>query len=436
MSSTEHIVEGFAGPGGWSHGLRLAGYRGRVSAFEIDANACATARAAGHHRTRADVAALDPAALGPVTGVVMSPPCQAFSTAGKRAGERDKPAVFARMTAFARGRTPREHGWADERSKLTAEPLRYVHALRPRWVALEQVPPVLPLWRHAAQLLRELGYRAWCGILAAECYGVPQTRRRAILIARRDGLPVEPPAPTHQEYRSGHVAETEPDLFGDPLPAPVSMADALGWGLPVRPAWTVTAGGTDSGGAEVFGNHAARQHLHQVTVSTGNNSRVGRGRTVPYERGCAAPSPTLTGNVAAWALRSNYSDGGDAGTRTIREPGEPATTITGKVGHWVMRNGSQDNACARTLDEPAGTVFFGQRANAVEFVEFDGQGRRRVTVAEAGLLQGFPPDYPWQGTKSAQYRQVGDAVPPPLAAAILAPLIGHQPQTTPTEEAA
>ncbi|WP_236793230.1 DNA cytosine methyltransferase [Amycolatopsis sp. GM8] len=431
---TEHVVEGFAGPGGWSQGLRQAGYRGRVTAFEIDADACATARAAGHARTQSDVSTVDLQSVGPVDGLVQSPPCTSFSPAGKRLGEKDKPAVFARMTAFARGRRPREETWADERSKLTAEPLRYVHALRPRWVALEQVPPVLPLWEHAASLLRELGYRVWCGVLAAECYGVPQTRRRAILIARRDGLPVMPPVATHQEYRAGREVETEPDLFGDPLPPPVSMADALGWGLPARPAWTITAGGTDTGGAEVFGNYAARQHLHEVVVSTGNNSRVGGGRTVPYERGCEAPSPTLTGNVGAWALRSNYSDGGDLGTRTIREPGEPATTITGKVGHWVMRNGSQDNACARGLDEPAGTVFFGQRANTVEFHEVDGQGRRRVTVAEAGVLQGFPADYPWQGGKSAQYRQIGDAVPPPLAAAILAPLV-HPAATTRLEAA-
>jgi DNA (cytosine-5)-methyltransferase 1 len=422
------VLEGFAGPGGWSQGLRMTGYAGQVVGIEHDTDACATATAAGHIRLREDVAALNPGDFGPVSGVVMSPPCQAFSTAGKRGGERDKAAVFARMTAFARGRTPAPHTWADERSKLTAEPLRYVRALRPRWVALEQVPPVLPLWQHAAQLLRELGYRAWCGILAAECYGVPQTRRRAVLIARRDAQPVTPPVPTHQQYRAGREAESGPDLFGDPLPPPVSMADALGWGLPARPAWTVTAGGTDTGGAEVFGNYAARRRLAELTsiAPAGATSEMVQPRPVD------GPAHTITGQGSAtWVLRSNYSDGGDLGTRTIREPNAPATTITGKVGHWLMRNGNQANACERDLDAPAGTMFFGHRANSVEFQEVDGQGRRRVTVAEAGVLQGFPADYPWQGTKSAQYRQVGDAVPPPLAAAILAPLLHehHKPMT-------
>ncbi|MET9265293.1 DNA cytosine methyltransferase [Amycolatopsis sp. NPDC004079] len=317
------IVEGFAGAGGWSLGLRLAGYAGRAIGIELDPDACATASAAGHDRIQADVATIDLTGFGKVDGLIMSPPCESWSPAGKRRGERDRDAVLSRMAAFARGRVPDVYDWADNRSALTAEPLRYARALGPRWIALEQVPQVLPIWQHAAALLRELAYNVWCGILSAERYGVPQTRKRAVLIARRDGIPALPPAPTFEECRAGHRSRTDADLFGTTLQKPSTMARALGWDR--------------------------------------SRNRAG---------------------IADWVYE------------------RPATTVqgTGRIG----RPGHKDRA--------GGESQFGKDSV-------------NVTVSEAGILQGFPPDYPWHGSKTAQHRQIGGAVPPPLAAAILAQLV-------------
>lgn len=64
-------------------------------------------------------------------------------------------------------------------------------------------------------------------------------------------------------------------------------------------------------------------------------------------------------------------------------------------------------------DAPSQTVAYGHRE-----VHIHPGGRRRLSVYEAMLLQGFPEWYVIEGTLSAQIRQVADAVPPPLAAAI------------------
>lgn len=100
---------------------------------------------------------------------------------------------------------------------LVWQPARWVAALRPRWVALEQVPAVLPLWEAMARALEVHGYRCWTGVLSAERYGVPQTRKRAILLASLDCQP-QPPEATHQAYVPGEPARAgEPDLFGPGL---------------------------------------------------------------------------------------------------------------------------------------------------------------------------------------------------------------------------
>ncbi len=406
----------FAGPGGWDEGRRLAGATLPLVGIEHNRDACLTAVRAGHWRVQADVATYPTKPfVGKVRGFIASPPCPSFSTAGSGAGKDDVPNVLRLIADYASGREPGVYEWADERSALTAQPMRYIVALKPRWVALEQVPPVLPIWKYLAERLRGMGYRVWCGILSAEEHGVAQTRKRAVLVASLDG-PVGPPAPTHQAYKSGKEAQLDDDLFGSPLPKPVSMAQALGWGLDDRPSWTVSSGGTETGGAEVFANANNRDKLRQVVLESSSRRKV-NDKTLPRPVDASAMTVAVGHSDMRWMAPA----GATSEMVEPRPDTDPAHTITGKgTAAWVLRNGTQDNACVRELDEPAGTLFFGGRGNAVDWV---GGGTARVTVQEAGVLQSFPADYPWSGTKTSQYQMVGNAVPPLLAAAVLAQFV-------------
>ena len=64
-------------------------------------------------------------------------------------------------------------------------------------------------------------------------------------------------------------------------------------------------------------------------------------------------------------------------------------------------------------DKPSWTVAYGHRE-----VHVHPSGKRRLSVYEAMMLQGFPEDYELKGTLSDQIRMVSDAVSPPVAFAL------------------
>jgi DNA (cytosine-5)-methyltransferase 1 len=344
---TSHpVLDLFAGPGGWGEGLGTLGFEAR--GIDSDPRACATAKAAGHDRLLADVAALDPADFSGLWGLVASPPCQAYSRAGKGLGALDKPRVLACARELSEGIDSRDRHRAsceDERSLLTVEPLRWALALRPRWLALEQVPAVAELWSAFADLLGVRGYGCAVGVLSAERFGVPQVRKRAFLLASLDGA-VDLPAPTHRSFDPRRHGPREDEAH---LPRWRSMAEALG-----------------------------RRR---------EPARLRRDRARPG-RSLDSPAEAVAPGSRVW--RIEFLPGW---TRS-----RPATTLLGDP----------------RITAPGSWPRCGRRVEIV-------RGRPvRVTVEQAGILQGFRHDYPWQGARSERFAQIGNAVPPPLAARVAA----------------
>lgn len=323
----QRVLNLFAGPGGWCEALSTRAVQ--HFGIELDEQTCATRYAAGHATWQADVSAIDPTPLvGLIDGLIASPPCPDWSIAGKQ----------RRMEG--------------ESGHLVLEVLRWVGTLRPRWIACEQVPPALVMWRGFEDDLQAWGYSTWSGVLNAADYGVPQTRERAILIAHLE-RPVAAPLATHAEF-------PEHDLFGDIKQPWITMADALGWGATERPYVTL-AGGTKGGPCYDF---------------TGGS---GVRRTMLRER-----------ERGAWVWK------------------KPATTVTGdpRISARCHHEHGEQLAGAKTTDQ----ILAG---------DYNGREPIRLTIDEALTLQGFRADYPLQGTKTSKHMQIGNAVPPPLANAVL-----------------
>ncbi|MEV0060057.1 DNA cytosine methyltransferase [Nocardia sp. NPDC050718] len=211
-------VDLFAGPGGLDVAARWLGLG--VYGLEWDSDALRTRAAAGFNSERHDVRELGPEDFPAATTLTGGPPCQTFTVAGNGAGRRALDTVLTFIDAMAAGR-PVQGELAkldDERTGLVLEPLRW--ALRAYeldrpfdTIVLEQVPAVLPVWKEIGRVLRDdLNYHVATAVLHTEMFGVPQTRRRAVLIASRKG-PRELPRETHRIYRkSGLRPQDDHDL--------------------------------------------------------------------------------------------------------------------------------------------------------------------------------------------------------------------------------
>lgn len=139
----------------------------------------------------------DPFMYGLAPMLKGSPPCQTYSPAGNGDGRRNLDRVLFEMDMLRSFGRIRYEKFEDDRTGLVLEPLRWVleayDADVPyRHVVLEEVSKVLPVWEAYGRALNGLGYSVATGAMEAEYHGVPQARRRAILVASLDFAPKLP----------------------------------------------------------------------------------------------------------------------------------------------------------------------------------------------------------------------------------------------------
>lgn len=357
-----------AGAGGLSLGLQRAGFD--VLGVELDEAACETHGALVGPCDRASLWDYEPRErFDLVAGGI---PCQSHSTAGKRAGT------------------------CDPRGQLYVPFLRIAQQAQARAVLIENVRGMLtsPSPTHGTALLEVVAaVRAASfehvvhNVLDAADYGVPQRRHRLFIVGFRsadDARRFEWPRATHSRdggglfglrrwvsvrealglgggsmvRDSGAGAEREPRSLDEPSYTTRAGASGRAPGgvrLLDQPARTVSTGGVDTGGAEPFANATYRKRLSAELSALDQ----------------PAPCVTATEHKSALAFGS---EGAETNPRRCGDVLNPA------------------------LRKATGAV--------------------RLTVEQLAALQSFPPGAVFAGTKTQQHRQVGNAVPPPLAEAV------------------
>lgn len=220
------VISLFSGAMGLDIGLAKAGLN-VVIGQDFDASCVKTMRANGHKVLEGDIREIEPQQFLSLTGLHIGepflicggPPCQPFSTAGKRLGINDPRGSlfmdFIRMIDYIR---PRFFVMENVKGIMSA-PLKHVPlAERDEKDPEQRLGTVLDV---ILSEFNKLGYKTVYGVLDAVNYGVPQFRERFVLIGSRDNEDIFLPIPTHfqmhqnQEYRWKPVRSVIEDLEFD-----------------------------------------------------------------------------------------------------------------------------------------------------------------------------------------------------------------------------
>lgn len=373
----------FSGCGGFDLGFRQVGFRS-LAAFDHDADAIANFR-----RNLGDQAFVRDLTYGVPSDhrlketdvLIAGPPCQGFSTVGKRRLDDDRNQLLTLTGTLAKRLSPRVVIVENVAGVIAGEHARY--------------------WNILIGTLRAVGYRTHQVSCQAAQLGMAQIRRRIFLLAWRTArevrfeLPMCPPGDLRSVLRgvSGLPNHNPQDLDPDTDICRIAMRIGQGQKL-----------------SNVRGGNRS--------VHTWDIPEV-FGRTTKSER-------TLLELLLRLRRQNRARSYGDADPVSIERLsvafGEPFRKLLKSLlrkGYVCYKGELLDlvhtfNGKFRRLawDSPSCTVDtrFGEPRY---FLHPDKD--RGLTVREAARIQGFPDDFIFEGDMRTKYRLVGNAVPPPMA---------------------
>ena len=377
------MIDLFAGAGGLSEGLREAGFES-LYANEIMPSYAETYRL-NHPGTIVESSDIRDVAA-----------CEVRSILGLAKGELDLLAGGPPCQGFSINAPIRSEG--DHRNHLFREFLRFTEEFEPKAVMIENVPGLVSFQNGATltailKALEQLGYQADVQILYAPHYGVPQTRWRTIILGFKDydqPLTAFPEpltlAPVRINFTSRFAGRNIVRLpTSSELPPFTSVRDALGDLPPL---------GNGETGAEVKDYLTPPLNAFQRIVRTGSpgvmNHEAARLSAINIRRLSHIPPG------------GNWTD--------IPYDLLPAGMQRARTSDHTKRYGRVDP------DGLASTIL--TKCDPHWGAYFHYSQDRAFTVREAARLQTFTDSFRFTGSRVEQYEQVGNAVPPFLAAAV------------------
>ena len=394
------VIDLFAAPGGLSLGFEMAGFE-VLAGVDIDPVGMKTWKF-NFPRAEAivrDIRRVESGELmriaGEVDVIAGGPPCQGFSTVG-----RVKIASLVREGKWNHLKVAHPGFIDDPRNELYREFMRVVRDLKPLFVVMENVLGMMN-YRNG-ETVREiignfemLGYRAKAKVLNAADYGVPQIRKRIIFVATR--------------IKNAQIRFPEPMYSGmdDEKPALPAYLDE---GDPkkdfLRPYMTVR---------EAIGDLPdpvpGRSGLADFPLSY-DKPPLSEYQRFMREWGGGPPDGKIHNHIAR-----QHSDR-DVWTFQMLKEGQCWRDLPDEIRRLYGYRDDifQDKIKRLRGDRPSWTITAHLHKDGYMYIH--PAQPRSITVREAARLQGFPDRFIFMGSRTDQFKQVGNSVPPLMAQAV------------------